>query len=29
MQLEASLILEYRKLYEWVIEPLISVTGRL
>ena len=29
MQLEASLVLEHRKLYEWVIEPLISVTGRL
>ena len=29
MQLEASLVLEHRKLYEWVIEPLLSVTGRL
>ncbi len=29
MQLEASLLLEERKLYEWVIEPLISIAGRL
>jgi membrane fusion protein len=29
MQLDASLVLEHRKLYEWVIEPLLSITGRL
>ncbi len=29
MQLDASLVLEYRKLFEWVIEPLYSVTGRI
>lgn len=29
MQLEASLVLEQRKLYEWVMEPLYSVTGRI
>jgi membrane fusion protein len=29
MQLDASLVLEHRKLYEWIIEPLYSVTGRL
>ncbi len=29
MQLEASLMLEHRKLYEWAIEPLYSIAGRL
>jgi membrane fusion protein len=29
MQLDASLVLEYRKLFEWVIEPLYTVTGRI
>jgi membrane fusion protein len=29
MQLEASLALEYRKLAEWVIDPIYSVTGKL
>jgi membrane fusion protein len=29
MQLEASILLEKRKLYEWIIEPLLSVAGRV
>ncbi|MBL8510433.1 MAG: HlyD family efflux transporter periplasmic adaptor subunit [Betaproteobacteria bacterium] len=29
MQLEAGLALERQQLYEWVLEPLYSVTGRL
>ncbi|WP_158250067.1 MULTISPECIES: HlyD family secretion protein [unclassified Pseudomonas] len=29
MLVEASIILENRKLYEWALEPVISVTGRL
>ncbi|NYE61494.1 membrane fusion protein [Duganella sp. 1224] len=29
MQLEADVLLEQRKLYEWVLEPLYSVTGKL
>jgi membrane fusion protein len=29
MQLEASLLLEYRTLYEWAIEPLYGIAGRL
>jgi membrane fusion protein len=29
MQVEASLLLETRKLYEWIIEPLYSVKGKL
>ncbi len=29
MQLEADILLEKRKLYEWVLEPLYSVTGKL
>jgi membrane fusion protein len=28
MALEASVILEERKLYEWILEPLFSVSGR-
>jgi membrane fusion protein len=27
--LEASVLIERRKLYEWVLDPLYSVTGRL
>ena len=29
MQLDATVVLEYRKLYEWVVEPLLSVTGKI
>ena len=29
MQVEADVLLEKRKLYEWVLEPLYSVTGKL
>ena len=29
MQLEADIMQERRKLYEWVLEPLISITGKL
>lgn len=29
MQLDASLVLEYRKLYEWVVDPVYSITGRM
>jgi len=29
MQLDASILLEHRKLYEWLVEPLKSVTGRI
>ena len=29
MLLEADIMGEHRKLYEWVLEPLYSVTGRL
>lgn len=29
MALEASIVLEERKLYEWVLEPLFSISGRL
>jgi membrane fusion protein len=29
MTLEASVVLEERKLYEWVLEPLFSISGRL
>jgi membrane fusion protein len=28
MLLDASVILEHRRLYEWVLEPLFSVSGR-
>jgi membrane fusion protein len=28
MLLEASIILERRRLYEWILEPLFSITGR-
>lgn len=29
MQLEADVVLEERKLYEWMLEPLYTLTGRL
>jgi membrane fusion protein len=29
MQLEASLVLEHRKLVEWIIDPIYTLTGRL
>lgn len=29
MQLDASLVLEYRKLYEWVVDPVYAITGRM
>ena len=29
MQLEASLVLEHRKLAEWIIDPIYTLTGRL
>jgi membrane fusion protein len=29
MQLDASLVLEHRKLYEWVIDPVYAITGRM
>ncbi|MCK6373984.1 MAG: HlyD family efflux transporter periplasmic adaptor subunit [Zoogloea sp.] len=29
MQLQADIMQERRKLYEWVLEPLISITGKL
>lgn len=29
MQLEADIMQERRRLYEWVLEPLISITGKL
>lgn len=29
MQLEASILLEYRKLYEWVLDPLFALKKRL
>ncbi len=29
MQLEADIMQERRKLYEWILEPLISITGKL
>lgn len=28
MLLDASIILEHRHLYEWVLEPLFSISGR-
>jgi membrane fusion protein len=27
--LEASIVLETRRLYEWVLEPLYTITGRI
>lgn len=29
MQVDASVAVEHRKLYEWVLEPLFSITGRV
>lgn len=29
MLVEASVMLERRKLYEWILEPLFSISGRL
>ena len=29
MLLDADIMLERRRLYEWVLEPLISLTGKL
>ncbi|HCU85527.1 MAG TPA: secretion protein HlyD, partial [Methylophilus sp.] len=29
MLLDADVMLERRRLYEWVLEPLISLTGKL
>lgn len=29
MLVDASIVLEHRKLYEWVLEPLFSISGRL
>ncbi len=29
MQLEADIMQERRKLYEWILEPFISITGKL
>jgi membrane fusion protein len=29
MQIDASIQLENRRLYEWVLEPLYSISGRL
>ena len=29
MLVDASVMLERRKLYEWVLEPLFSISGRL
>jgi len=29
MQVDASVLLEQRRLYEWVLEPLFSISGRL
>jgi membrane fusion protein len=28
MLLDASIILEHRRLYEWILEPLFSISGR-
>lgn len=28
MLLNASIILEHRRLYEWILEPLFSISGR-
>ena len=29
MGLDASILLERRRLYEWILEPLYSITGRI
>lgn len=29
MQLDASIVLEHRKIYEWILEPLLTITRRL
>ncbi|VEB39702.1 Uncharacterised protein [Chromobacterium violaceum] len=29
MALDASVLLERRKLYEWVLEPLYSISGKV
>jgi membrane fusion protein len=29
MQLDADVLLERRRLIEWIFEPLLSVTGRV
>jgi membrane fusion protein len=29
MLVDASILLEQRRLYEWVLEPLFSIAGRL
>ena len=29
MLVNASVLLEQRRLYEWVLEPLFSISGRL
>jgi membrane fusion protein len=29
MQIDADVLLERRRLIEWIFEPLLSVTGRL
>lgn len=29
MALEADVLLERRRLYEWVLDPIYAVTGRL
>ena len=29
MLVDASVVLEHRKLYEWVLEPLFSISGRI
>jgi membrane fusion protein len=29
MQLDSSLVLEYRRLYEWIIDPILGMAGRL
>jgi membrane fusion protein len=28
MLLDASIVLEHRRLYEWILEPLFSISGR-
>jgi membrane fusion protein len=29
MLLDASIILEHRHLYEWILDPLLSISGRI
>lgn len=29
MRVEASILLEHRRLYEWILEPLFSISGRI